>query len=80
MRKTSLKLCSDINSQESGHQVTKREARRLEPERNYKLLAVQNVIDHMREFPEIKPEDFLKEDFVSSPKFKQNPKTSTTQN
>ena len=40
----------------------------------------EDVVTHMKECPSIKPEDFLKEDCFSSPRFKFDPKNKSTQN
>ena len=44
-----------------------------ETEKNEQLLEVKDVVKHMRDQPSIPPEDFLKEDFVSSPRYKKEP-------
>ena len=53
--------------------VANREKRKLHPKTNNKLLRVKDILDHMQKMPSITAEEFLKEDFISSPRFKENP-------
>lgn len=39
--------------------ATKREMRELKPEKNFKLINVKDVIEHIKKQPSIKPENFL---------------------
>ncbi len=52
--------------------ATKREMRELKPEKNFKLINVKDVIEHIKNQPSIKPENFLQEDFYSSARFKKS--------
>lgn len=53
--------------------VELRMMRKLRPETNAKLMLVSDVLKHLKEQPETTPEDFLKEDYRTSPCFKKDP-------
>ena len=40
------------------------------------MMSVKDVIKHLRYQKSIKPDQFLKEDFYSSPKYKSNPQAT----
>ena len=53
--------------------VAKRQTRKLHNEENKKLLSIAGVLEDLRDRPEVRPTDFLKQDYNSSPKFKYSP-------
>ena len=44
------------------------------------MLNATHIMEHFRDQPSAKPEDFFKEDVFSSPRFKVNPKVAALQN